>query len=72
MAPARAERLRSNPDTIAVLAGDLFTQGDFLKRLAQSNARWFSSNTFDARGQPFPGVPEQVIFEARNPAGRSV
>jgi 2',3'-cyclic-nucleotide 2'-phosphodiesterase (5'-nucleotidase family) len=113
MATGRAERLRSNPNTIAVLAGDLFnpsamglarvggarlygrhmvdvmnalglddatfgnhefelSQGDFRKRLAQSNARWFSSNTFDARGQPFPGVPEQVIFEARNPAGRSV
>jgi 5'-nucleotidase/UDP-sugar diphosphatase len=38
----------------------------FLKRLSESKATWFSSNTFDARRQPFPNVPAHVVFTVSN------
>jgi 5'-nucleotidase len=112
VATVRKELLRRNPNTITVLAGDLFNPSamgrarvdgkalngrqivdvmnalgldyatfgnhefdlpheDFLARLSESTARWFSSNVLDAGGRPFPGVPAHVVFEARNAAGRS-
>lgn len=42
----------------------------FLKRLSESKATWFSSNTFDAQGQPFPNVPAHVVFTVSNHANR--
>lgn len=112
VATVRRELLGRNPNTITVLAGDLFNpsalglapvggtrlygrqmvdvmnavgldyatfgnhefdlpQREFLDRLSESRARWFSSNVRDAEGRPFPGVPEHVVFEARDAAGRS-
>ena len=43
----------------------------FLKRLSESKATWFSSNTFDAQGQPFPNVPAHVVFSISNHAKRT-
>jgi 5'-nucleotidase len=112
VATVRKELLRRNPNTITVLAGDLFNPSaiglarvegtplrgrhivdvmnavgldyatfgnhefdlpreDFLARLAESKARWVSSNALDAHGRPFPGVPANAVLEVRNPAGHS-
>jgi 5'-nucleotidase len=111
VATIRKDLLGRNPNTITVLAGDLFnpsamglarvdgerlsgrqivdvmnavgldyatfgnhefdlSRADFLKRLSESRARWFSSNVLDSEGRPFPGVPAHVRFEVRNAAGR--
>jgi 5'-nucleotidase len=43
----------------------------FLQRLAESTATWVSSNTTDAQGRPFPGVPPHAVFTVTNPAGRT-
>jgi len=43
----------------------------FLKRLSESKATWFSSNTFDAQGQPFPNIPTHVVFTVSNHAKRT-
>jgi 5'-nucleotidase / UDP-sugar diphosphatase len=43
----------------------------FLKRLSESKATWFSSNTFDAQGQPFPNIPAHVVFKVSNHAKRT-
>jgi 5'-nucleotidase / UDP-sugar diphosphatase len=42
----------------------------FLARLSESKALWFSSNTFDAQGQPFPHIPTHVVFTVSNHDGR--
>jgi 5'-nucleotidase / UDP-sugar diphosphatase len=44
----------------------------FLKRLFESKATWFSSNTFDAQGHPFPGIPAHVVLTVSNHAKRTI
>jgi 5'-nucleotidase len=44
----------------------------FLQRLSESKATWFSSNTFDAQRQPFPNVPPHVVFTVSNHANRTI
>ena len=41
-------------------------------RLAESKFRWISSNVSQADGQPFPNVPANVTFTARNDDGDEV
>lgn len=101
-----------NPNTIAVLAGDLFSpsalgtarvdgqrlagrqivdvmnalgldyatfgnhefdlaKADFDLRMAETKTRWVSSNTRGADGQPFPNVPEEIVFTIRGRSGRT-
>lgn len=38
----------------------------FLQRLDESEFTWFASNAFAADGQPFPNVPDHVIFTVDN------
>ncbi|HEY9811696.1 MAG TPA: bifunctional metallophosphatase/5'-nucleotidase [Halomicronema sp.] len=38
---------------------------DFLARLKESKFKWFSSNVFDAAGQPFPGIPYTEIIDVK-------
>jgi 5'-nucleotidase len=76
------ERLNGRPivDVMNGLGLDYATFGNhefdlskeqFLKRLSESKATWFSSNTFDAQGQPFPNVPTHVVFTVSNRANRT-
>jgi 5'-nucleotidase/UDP-sugar diphosphatase len=44
----------------------------FRKRLAESEFTWFSSNVSDAGGQPFPGVPRNVVFTVEGSDGAEV
>ncbi len=44
----------------------------FKQRLAESEFTWFSSNVFDAKGQPFPDVPQSVIFSVTGEAGATI
>ncbi|MCT7950698.1 bifunctional metallophosphatase/5'-nucleotidase [Ancylothrix sp. C2] len=37
----------------------------FLSRLKESKFKWFSSNVFDAAGQPFPGIPATEIINVK-------
>jgi 5'-nucleotidase / UDP-sugar diphosphatase len=68
-------------DVMNVLGLDYATFGNhefdlskeqFLQRLSESKATWFSSNTFDAQHQPFPNVPTHVVFTVSNHANRTV
>lgn len=47
-------------------------QERFLKRLAESEFTWFSSNVFDANGQPFPGVAKNHILTVTDDKGQEV
>jgi 5'-nucleotidase/UDP-sugar diphosphatase len=44
----------------------------FRQRLQESRATWFSANVRDSRGEPFPGVPESVIFTVRGQKGAPI
>jgi 5'-nucleotidase/UDP-sugar diphosphatase len=44
----------------------------FRKRLAESEFTWFSSNVSEANGQPFPGVPRNVVFDVEGEDGAEV
>jgi 5'-nucleotidase/UDP-sugar diphosphatase len=77
------ERLsgRQMVDVMNVLGLDYATFGNhefdlekeqLSQRLAESKFTWFSSNVTQADGQPFPKVPPNVVFTARNPAGKEV
>lgn len=48
------------------------SQEDLTKRLAESKFKWFSSNVTDAAGQPFTGVPKNVVFTVENDVGKKV
>ncbi len=48
------------------------TKEQFYQRLAESEFTWFSSNVFDAKGQPFPDVPQSVIFSVTGKEGAIV
>ena len=48
------------------------TKEQFYQRLAESEFTWFSSNVFAAEGQPFPDVPQSVIFSVTGKAGAIV
>ena len=37
----------------------------FYQRLQESRFTWFSSNVFDAKKQPFPGVSQNVVFTVK-------
>jgi 5'-nucleotidase / UDP-sugar diphosphatase len=47
------------------------SEEQFFQRLSESKATWFSSNAFDAQGQPFPHVPAHVVFTVPNHAQRT-
>jgi 5'-nucleotidase len=47
------------------------SHAEFLKRLSESKAQWFSSNVLDAEGRPFPNVPAHVVFTVKNAASLS-
>ena len=44
----------------------------FYQRLGESEFIWFSSNVFDVKGQPFPEVPQSVIFSVTGKEGAVV
>jgi 5'-nucleotidase len=48
------------------------SQEALLQRLAESKFTWVSSNVAQTGGQPFPNVPPNVTFTARNDDGREV
>lgn len=48
------------------------TKEQLSQRLAESKFTWFSSNVAPADGQPFPNVPPNVVFTARNSGGKEV
>ncbi|HEX2180575.1 MAG TPA: bifunctional metallophosphatase/5'-nucleotidase [Actinomycetota bacterium] len=41
----------------------------FRARLAESEFTWFSSNVSEANGEPFPGVPRNVVFDVEGEGG---
>ncbi len=48
------------------------SQENLSLRLAESKFTWISSNVTQADGQPFPNVPANVTFAARNDDGKEV
>ena len=48
------------------------SQENLALRLAESKFRWVSSNVTQADGQPFPNVPANVTFTARNDDGQEI
>ena len=48
------------------------TQERLLQRLAESKFKWVSSNVTQAGGEPFPNVPPNVTFTAKNEDGKEV
>jgi 5'-nucleotidase/UDP-sugar diphosphatase len=47
-------------------------QEQLTRRLGESRFKWFSSNVTDAGGQPFPNVPANIVFTAKNDEGKEV
>ena len=47
-------------------------EAQFYQRLAESKFTWFSSNVFDAQGQPFPDVPQSIIFSITGKEGTTI
>jgi 5'-nucleotidase / UDP-sugar diphosphatase len=41
----------------------------FAARMKQSTAKWFSGNVRNAAGQPFDGIPANIIFKVKGPKG---
>jgi 5'-nucleotidase/UDP-sugar diphosphatase len=48
------------------------SQDQFIKRLAESKFRWFSSNVTGTDGKPFANVPKNMLFPVRDKLGHKV
>jgi 5'-nucleotidase len=48
------------------------SQEQLLQRLAESKFKWISSNVTQTDGEPFPNVPPNVTFTAKNGDGKEV
>ncbi len=113
VATLKKQLLKKNPNTYAILAGDLFSpsalgtapykggrldgrqmvatmnklgldyitfgnhefdlnKDSFYARLSESSSTWVSSNVFDEKGSPFPGVSESEIITVTDDSDNTV
>ncbi len=113
VATLKKRLLKENPNTYAILAGDLFSpsalgaapfkaghldgrqmvatlnqlgldyitfgnhefdlnKDSFYTRLSESRSTWISSNVFDEKGSPFPGVSESEIITVTDDSNNTV
>jgi 5'-nucleotidase len=47
-------------------------EDSFYRRLKESQFKWVSSNVFDAKGKPFPGIPQSQIINIKGDKGAVV
>jgi 5'-nucleotidase len=48
------------------------SESEFEERMSEVRAKWTSANVRNAAGQPWPGVPDHVIFTVKDRDGNSI
>lgn len=48
------------------------SESEFRERMSEVHARWVSANVRNAAGEPWPGVPDHLIFTVKDRKGSSI